>query len=135
MFTSHATWRPTVAIAVLVALVGAARPNAASARMHTHLKKSDPAANDTLASAPHAVRLWFTEKVELPVTAVRLTDASGVVVRLATLARPNTGEDAPIVATIEGAVHAGAYSVAWSTAAKDGHPANGKFGFVVKPAY
>ena len=134
MFTSRTLVRTTIALVGLATLVAAARPRSASARLHTYLKKSEPAANDTLAAAPHSVRLWFSERVEIPVTTVKITDASGSALSLGALARPDTGEAAPIVAAIAGSVRAGTYTVAWSTAAKDGHPAQGKFAFVVKAA-
>ena len=106
----------------------------ASARylLHTHLIKSEPAANDTLATAPRALRLWFTERVELAVTTVKLTGAAGAAIALAPLARPDTGERAPIVAALTRSLAPGSYVVNWSTAAKDGHPARGSYPFVVR---
>jgi len=103
-------------------------------RRHTHLIKSEPASNDTLANSPRAIRLWFTERVELPVTTVRLADAAGRPVALDPLARPDTGQAAPVVAPVKKPLAPGGYVVTWSTAARDGHPANGTFGFVVKAA-
>jgi hypothetical protein len=104
-------------------------------RRHTHLIKSEPASNDTLASSPRAVRLWFTEQVELAVTTVKLAGAAGAPIALAPVARPDAGQDAPVVALLKTPLAAGAYVVTWSTAALDGHPAKGTFGFVVKAAH
>ncbi len=119
------------------AATAAASPTSAAVEQsfHTHLTKSEPSANDTLAVAPRAVRLWFTEKVELVVTTVKLTDAAGAAIPLAPLARPDTGEQAPVVATLNKSLVAGSYVVAWSTAAKDGHPAKGSFAFVVRAVH
>jgi methionine-rich copper-binding protein CopC len=103
-------------------------------RRHTHLIKSEPAGDDTLATSPRAIRLWFSEQVELPVTTVKLAGAGGARVALATLARPDTGEAAPVSAMLKAPLSAGSYVVTWSTAAKDGHPSNGTFNFVVKAA-
>jgi methionine-rich copper-binding protein CopC len=103
-------------------------------RRHTHLVKSEPAADDTLATSPRAIRLWFSEQVELPVTTVKLGIASGANVSLAALARPDTGQSAPVTAMLTAPLKPGAYVVTWSTAAKDGHPASGTFNFVVKAA-
>jgi methionine-rich copper-binding protein CopC len=103
--------------------------------LHTHLIKSEPAANDTLIAIPRALRLWFSEKVELPVTRVKLTDAAGAAIELAPLARPDTGEHAPIVATLRKPLPPGTYLVTWSTAAKDGHPAKGSYPFVMRSAH
>ena len=108
--------------------------SAAGLRRHAHLVRSEPVANDTLAKSPGAIRLWFSEQVELPVTTVKLADASGTRIGLATLARPDTGQSAPVTAKLRAPLAAGSYVVTWRTAAKDGHPANGTFNFVVKAA-
>jgi methionine-rich copper-binding protein CopC len=103
-------------------------------RRHAHLVRSEPADNDTLVKSPGAIRLWFSEKVELPVTTVKLADASGTRIGLATLARPDTGKAAPVTAKLKMPLAAGSYVVTWRTAAKDGHAADGKINFVVKAA-
>ena len=129
-------------VARRIALVGAGLMTiaaAAPARLtttlwHVHLVKSDPAANDTLATAPKAVQLWFSEKVELPITRVKLADDAGAAVSLAPLAR-DAAADAPVAAAITKPLAAGSYVVTWSTAATDGHPAKGTFGFVVKATH
>jgi methionine-rich copper-binding protein CopC len=108
--------------------------SAAPLRRHAHLVKSDPASDDTLATSPRAIRLWFSEQVELPVTTVKLGSASGAKIALAALARPDTGQDAPVTAMLKTPLKPGVYVITWSTAARDGHPANGTFNFVVKAA-
>ena len=104
-------------------------------RRHTHLIKSEPASGDTLAKSPGAIRLWFSEQVELPVTTVKIADASGTTIALASLARPDTGQAAPVTAMLKAPLKAGGYVVTWSTAAKDGHSANGTFNFAVRAAH
>lgn len=106
-----------------------------SGAFHTHLVKSEPAANDTLSRAPRALRLWFSERVELAVTTVKLADQSGAPIALAPLARPDTGEAAPVVASLAKSIPPGHYVVSWSTAAKDGHPSKGTIPFVIRAAH
>ena len=118
----------------LTAFVGTAAASSVVSARHTHLVKSEPAADDTLSTSPRAIRLWFSEQVELPVTTVKLEGAGGARVALGTLARPDTGQAAPVSATLNAPLAAGSYVVTWSTAAKDGHPASGTFSFVVKAA-
>jgi methionine-rich copper-binding protein CopC len=111
-------------------------PNSAvRLRRHAHLEKSEPANNDTIARSPAAIRLWFSEKVELPVTTVKLADGAGAAIALAPLARPDTGEKAPVIASLRKPLAAGHYVVSWTAAAKDGHASNGKFEFTVKAAH
>lgn len=132
MLTPRILGRSVLAMAGIVTLMAAAP--ARETFWHTHLVKSDPAAHDTLAKAPRVIRLWFSERVDLPVTTVKLESATGTSIGLSPLARPDTGETAPIYITVGPAtLPAGSYTVNWSTAGKDGHPAKGSFGFVIKP--
>ena len=124
----------SIALLSTGAVSSSARPVAgAPLPRHVHLAKSDPSANDTTV-APKAVRLWFSEKVELKVTTVKLASAAGSAVALGRLSRSDTDTDAPVVATISQALVPGGYTVSWSTASKDGHAAKGTIDFVVKAA-
>src|SRR5437868_3410606 len=74
------------AFAAGAAILGAAATATATAtptvRFHLELTKSDPKAKDSLAAAPKAITLWFTEAPELKVTSIKLTDAKNVAVAL-----------------------------------------------------
>jgi copper resistance protein C len=98
--------------------------------LHLHLVRSEPAANDTVTAAPAALKFWFSERPELAITTVKLTTSAGTAVPLAPLA-VDTGANGPLVAGIRGALAKGTYVVMWRTTATDGHPASGKFDFVV----
>jgi methionine-rich copper-binding protein CopC len=124
---------PLALLAAAVLAVAPAATHAAIARRHAYLVRSEPAAHDT-TSAPHAVRLWFSERVELKVTRIRLATAAGGAVRLNKPAPAGDDADAPIVATVAETLTPGAYTVRWSTAGKDGHPSKGTIDFVVKSA-
>jgi|GEM_PF-2085228 methionine-rich copper-binding protein CopC len=97
---------------------------------HLRLERSEPAANDTVASAPAAVRLWFSEQPELAVTTIRLSAAAGGAVALAPLTR-DTGATAPVVAPLRAHPAAGTYTVWWRSTARDGHVSTGQFQFVI----
>ena len=122
-----------MACAALVAITAASAPAAVSARFHTKLLKSTPAANDTLATAPTAISLWFNEKVELKLTTVKLAGPAGAV-KLDAVTRDEKVKDAPVVAAIATPLAAGSYTVSWSVAGEDGHPTKGTIAFVVKGA-
>jgi len=128
-----------IAVAALLAAGTAAAPaarppvrpaDATATARHLHLERSEPKANDTVASAPAAVRLWFSEQPELAVTTIRLTATGGTPVPLAPLTR-DTGATAPVVAPIRAHPAAGAYTVFWRSTARDGHVSNGQFQFVI----
>lgn len=124
----------TVPLAVLGLLV-ASWPGAAEATRlpHLKLKRSFPAKDTVLTTAPDAVRLWLTERADLPATRITVTDAANVGVTLAKPARANT-DDAPIEAKFAQPVGPGRYTVSWKTMSKDGHVVNGTFGFTVQSA-
>ena len=119
----------------LAFVLGVAWPGTAAATLlpHLKLKRSVPAKDTVLTAAPDAVRLWLTEKADLPATKITVTSAANVA---ASLAKPTRGTeaDAPIEAKFTQPVGPGRYTVAWKTMSKDGHVVSGTFGFTVQPA-
>jgi methionine-rich copper-binding protein CopC len=97
---------------------------------HLHLLRSEPSANDTVATAPAALKFWFSQRPELAVTTVKLSTSAGAPVPLAPLA-VDSGANGPLVAGLRGPIAKGTYMVTWRTTATDGHPASGRFDFVV----
>lgn len=122
------------AMAVAIAAPWGARDGAAAAgsRRHVRLEKSTPADKDTITASPDSLRLWFSEAVELKLTRVRVTAGSRAV-KTGSAVR-GSGETDPVAFGVLEPLTPGAYSVAWQTASRDGHPVNGKFGFVVRQA-
>lgn len=109
-------------------------PMASAARLpHLKLKQSFPAKDAVLATSPDAVRLWLTEKADLPATKISVTDDTKGVIAVAKPARGDAA-DAPIEAKFSQPLAAGRYTVSWKTMSKDGHVVSGTFGFTVKPA-
>lgn len=102
----------------------------APAWAHAHLKRSEPAANSRITSSPDLIRLWFTERPELSMTAVSIKDANGSVFELAS-PQPDPGNPLLISVHVTQPLPPGHYTVAWRTAASDGHPSRGTFSFVV----
>jgi copper resistance protein C len=123
-----------VAVAAAVVPVVALSAGSVTDRLpHLKLKQSFPAKDTVLTSSPDAVRLWLTEKADLPATKVTVTNAASAVVPTAKPTRGATA-DAPIEARFAQALPAGRYAVSWKTMSKDGHVVSGTFGFTVKPA-
>ena len=119
---------PAMALAVVTpAMVPAAR------LPHLKLKRSFPAKDTVLTSSPDAVRLWLTERSELPATKITVTTDAKAPVATEKVTRA-AGADAPIEAKFTTPLAAGRYTVTWKTMSKDGHVVNGTFGFTVKPA-
>ena len=127
---SRARVAATVALIAGVAVLG----GASTAARHAELKKAWPAKNDTLAKAPDTLKLWYSEKVELPLTKIQLSMAGMPTMTYALSAPAFLGndKDAPVVLAVKDKLAAGAYTVNWTVAAKDGHPSKGTYDFVVK---
>jgi methionine-rich copper-binding protein CopC len=98
---------------------------------HVTLVKSEPKLNDTVATSPKAITLWFSESVQSGATGIRLTNADGKVVPIGS-AKVAAATKSPAIATVTDALKSGRYTVAWHTMAEDGHPAKGEFAFVVR---
>jgi copper transport protein len=102
----------------------------ARAWAHAHLKRSEPAAGSRIAGSPEVIRLWFSEQPELSMTVISLKDADG---KEFVLASPENDRGDPLTVSVRVSqpLPAGRYTVAWRTAASDGHPSHGTFSFVV----
>jgi methionine-rich copper-binding protein CopC len=125
--------RATTAAAVVLAAVlcaALAAPASARSAFHLHLLRSDPAADATLATAPAALRLTFSEAPELAVTSVRLRGQGDRAVALGRLVRAR-GDRATVVATPLAPLAHGRYTVTWRTMSHDGHPMHGTFHFTI----
>jgi copper transport protein len=96
---------------------------------HGGLKSSVPASGATLSAAPTAIRLVFTEAVELAFTRVALRGPNGAVQLRAS---SFTGADRrTVVSPIAAQLSAGQYTVTWQVAGADGHPVRGTFTFAI----
>jgi hypothetical protein len=130
----------TVAVAATVAAAGPVdgrdarrsggeSPPARSYLRHFALSRSVPAA-DASVPPPQEIRLWFTEVPQESSLSVRLIGGSGQAVETGPLEQePEDGKVFHL--SIEGALAAGGYTVAWRAIGSDGHVVRGDFGFTV----
>jgi copper transport protein len=113
--------------ALLLSLVTPARAYA-----HGALRRAVPASNGRVSTAPRELRLTFTERVELAVARLTLAGPGGPAVELMPLATaPDSGN--VLVAAIRGPLVAGAYTVTWQVAGRDGHAVRGRYTFTILP--
>ncbi len=106
---------------------------AGAALLHLKLSRSEPTANARLTSSPTSVKLWFTQRPELTVTAIKIRSGAGgsaVERALAPLARA-AAANSPISAPVGAALAPGHYEIVWRTMARDGHVLNGVIPFDV----
>lgn len=106
-----------------------ATPAPSLVRFHLALSKSEPAKSDTVATAK-AIKLWFTESVQLAATGIMVMDAAhkNVALKPITIAAE---AKSPAVAEFTEALKPGTYMVDWKTMSADGHPVKGSFSFTV----
>lgn len=121
------------ALALLAALCLPALVIAPPASAHARYKQSDPAPNAVLASAPAAVKVWFTEAVRMPGSTLKVVDSSGGQVDLGNTARD--AADRTLLSVGLRPLANGLYTVQWrSISDEDGDDAEGSFQFSVGPA-
>ena len=96
---------------------------------HGALKSSSPASGDTLQTPPPALRLTFTERVELSLARVYLVHASGDTVALSPLR--SESDRFVIAADVTGLASPGSYVIHWSITGADGHPVRGTIPFLL----
>jgi copper transport protein len=97
---------------------------------HQSLRRSEPAKDAHLATAPLELRLTFNEPVDLGLTRIVLLGPAGDTAALGPLEL--LADSGTLVRTsIRGPLAAGAYRVHWMTAGNDGHPTGGDFGFEI----
>ena len=103
---------------------------AGPALAHSLLLESAPGAGATLAASPSTLMLRFNNRIEKPLSRVRLVDASGAPQAL-TLS-PNAGGADRLVATMP-PLGPGTWRVEWQVLSTDGHVVAGRFQFTVAP--
>lgn len=104
----------------------------ARAWAHAQLKRSEPAAGSRIIGSPEMIRLWFSERPEISLTVISMRDANGKEFALAA-PENDRGDALTVLVRVSQPLPPGRYTVAWRTAASDGHPTHGTFSFVVLP--
>lgn len=112
------------ALLTLAAVLGAPAP----ALAHDRLVSSDPADGATVATAPAAITLTFSDDVLDVSPVVRVTAQDGTVV---VEAAPRV-EGTTATLDLPNGLPAGTAAVQWRVVSADGHPIEGDFSFTVE---
>jgi copper resistance protein C len=97
---------------------------------HSLLLESSPAAGATLTSTPRELGLRFNNRIEKPLSKVRLVDSHGAA-QTVTLTREGVAPDwlrAPLPPLAPGR-----WRVEWQVLSTDGHVVSGRFEFHITP--
>jgi len=101
----------------------------ALADAHAMLDRASPAVGSTVATAPSALTLTFTEKIEPALSTVRVEDASGARVDQG---KPQLDRGSRNVLRVNlKALGPGSYKVIWKVLSADTHRTEGSFSFQV----
>ena len=96
------------------------------ASAHAFLDRAEPRVGNKVASAPHEVTLWFTQKLEAAFSTVTVTNAAGE--RVDTGKARISGTQMSVSLRPGGS---GTYHVTWQVLSVDTHRTNGSFTFQV----
>jgi copper resistance protein C len=114
--------RPALAVAIplLLLLVSG------EASAHAMLDHAEPRVGNNVATAPHEVKLWFTEKLEPAFSTITVTNAAG--------RRIDSGKvrvSGDLMSIPLRPCGAGTYHVSWHAVSVDTHTTDGTFTFQV----
>lgn len=98
---------------------------------HLHLVRAEPADSSTVTAPPAAIRLWFSERPEIAVTAVALSTTGGSTIALDKPVMANGTDTSAVVVNVKGAMKPGRYVVHWRSASADMHPMRGQYTFTL----
>ena len=102
-----------------------------AARAHAFLDHADPRVGSTVKVSPREVKIWFTEKLILPFSDLKVLDASGKEVQKNDRhLDPSNGE---LLIVSVPPLKPGKYTVSWRATAVDTHVTKGTFSFEVSP--
>lgn len=121
-------------VTLLLLLTGL--PLAAGVLYHADYARSEPAADEVLATPPTQVKVWFTQELfrREGENWLRVTGPDGVRVDLDDTA-VDDDDRTLLTVTLADDLPDGAYRVEWrALSAEDGHPKESEFGFVVGAA-
>jgi methionine-rich copper-binding protein CopC len=96
------------------------------ASAHAILDHAEPRVGNKVATAPHEVTLWFTQKLEPAFSAITVTDSAGQ--RVDTGKTSVNGSQMSVPLRPGGA---GTYHVKWHVLSLDSHTTDGSFAFHV----
>ena len=102
-----------------------------AAHAHAFLDHADPRVGSTLKAAPTEIKIWYTERLILPFSDIKLADASGQ--PITTTNKHLDPANAQLLIVSVPPLKPGKYTVSWRVTAVDTHVTHGTFPFTVSP--
>jgi len=116
--------RSKALLAILPALVLAT----ADARAHASLDRAEPRVGSTVAAAPRAVSLWFSQNLEAAFSSIEVRNSAGARVDQG---KARLGGERNVLQVGLKPLAAGTYRVHWRVLSVDTHVTEGTFTFQV----
>ncbi len=113
---------------VIIAVLPTLLLSASTARAHALLDRASPLVGSTVRTAPRAISLWFTQKVEGAFSTIEVRNAAGARVDVG---RAQVGGGGTMLRTGLKALSPGTYQVHWRVLSVDTHRTEGSFSFNV----
>jgi copper resistance protein C len=110
----------------------AATALAGVAAAHPHLKSAGPAPGSVVKTSPKAVRILFTEDLEVALSGIEVKNKAGEVQKTGK-ASLHPQDKKQLIVPLDGELAPGMYTVNWHVVGADTHPQKGHFDFQVKP--
>jgi methionine-rich copper-binding protein CopC len=120
-----------MSVRLLVVAVVAACLLSTAARAHAFLVSAEPAVGSTMGHVLAALRLEFSEPLELAFSGIELTDGSGSAVALK--AARFVDATHKVIVTDLPILSPGLYHLKWHVVSVDTHRTDGDYTFTVKP--
>jgi methionine-rich copper-binding protein CopC len=105
---------------------------ASAADAHPRLKLAGPAPGSMVKDSPKAIRIQFSEAIELPLSGIEVKNQAGEAQKLGTAAL-SPSDKTQLIVPVTGDLKPGKYTVAWHAVGDDTHRETGSFTFELKP--
>ena len=105
---------------------------ASAADAHPRLKMAGPAPGSTVKDAPKAIRIQFSEAIELALSGVEVKNTAGEAQKLGAPTVSPT-DKTQLIVPVAADLKPGKYTVAWHAVGDDTHRETGSFTFELKP--
>jgi len=102
-----------------------------AADAHPRLKAAGPAPGSVVTASPKAIRIQFSEAVELAFSGIELKNAEGKAQPVGTPTL-DAKDKAQLIVPVNGQLTPGKYTVSWHAVGDDTHKQEGSFNFELK---
>ena len=102
-----------------------------AADAHPRLKAAGPTPGSVVSASPKAIRIQFSEAVELAFSGIELKNEAGQAQPVGAAAL-NPKDKAQLIVPVNGQLAPGKYTVSWHAVGDDTHKQEGSFNFELK---